>query len=202
MRKSQEEKEYNRFLEEFLKEKREELGRIIDDEFIKQKNEIKEGVLAELKSYLSPVPTHFVWEDDGCPYDHSGIIVEDGVVDLEQTVEDFLMFEYTGTKRPTFVSGSGWHYETYGDFVSQYTFEIGSDIISEKIKGFIEEHFKAALPEKLSKFYDHDAVFDCIYDDLYYECFDCVGWKFSYYEMVFEFLGIDIGNMVLSDFVG
>ena len=199
MRKTQEEKEYNRFLEEFLKENREDFCRSIDDEFERQKEEIKDGILDEIKSYLSPVPTHFVWEDDGCPYDHSGIIVEDGVVDLDQTVEDFLMLEYTGTKMPTFESGRGWNYETYGDFLSQYTFDIGSSIMVEEIQQFIEEQFKTELPKNLLQYYDYDGAFNYIYSDIYDIC---MAWKFFYYESVLEFLGTSIGKMLLSDLVG
>ena len=192
-------KDYDKFLEKFLKEHAEELCERVDAEFENQKEEIKASVLDEIKSYLSPVPTHFVWKDDGCPYDHSGIIVENGVVDLDQTVDDFLMFEYTGTKMPSFESGRGWNYETYDDFLSQYTFEIGSDIMVEEIQKFIEEQFKAELPENLFEFYDYDTAFDHIYNDIYD---NCIAWKFFYYEGVFEFLGTGIGDMLLSDLVG
>lgn len=61
------------------------------------------------------MPAHYEWECGPEYWDSSGELREDGVADEQQSVWNFLENEYTGAWTPTFVSGHGKSWTTYGD---------------------------------------------------------------------------------------
>ena len=67
-----------------------ELAKYVNKCFDSAKASIKNTLLDSIKSSLKPLPPHYDWEPGDCPYDHSGIIVQNGFVSLDQTVSEFL----------------------------------------------------------------------------------------------------------------
>lgn len=82
------------------------------------------------------------------------------------------------------MSGMGFSYDTYGDYISYDTLNFAYDIMFSTIKEFIEEHFNVKLTDKQI-------------DDIRFECNDFDGIYdnsttnlFFYWEYTIEFLGI------------
>lgn len=163
----------------------------VNEQFQIEKESIREKLLHEIKEYITPIPIHYKWEHDGCPYDDSGILEPNGTVNLNQTIAEFLENEYTGQKVATYISGSGFYYLNYGDELSYLTREIESDILERTTRKYLEELFDERIP---------DDVFEEIICDYHDDIYDnCLAFEFFSYEAAMEF--VDIGNMKLSDLV-
>ena len=133
----------------------------IEQEFRKKKKDLR-AYLAILIGHICSwgnMPEHFVWVNDNCPYDHSGILKEAGQIPKDISISDFLSKEYTGAKMPTFMSGRGWDYEKYNDELSYYTQEMAEDIM----KSVISRHVNFDSIDNDFLFYD--AIHDMFYDN-------------------------------------
>lgn len=150
---------------DFVNSNAELLARAVDDEFEAEKNKIRASVIEEIESYLDPVPPHYEWRHDGCPWDCSGELVERGVVSLDQTVSDFLEDEYSGRKEPTFERGRGWNYLTFGDDLSYVTANLGYDILLSVIRHQLEKYFGEPVSDEQlddikTECYDFDRIYE------------------------------------------
>lgn len=176
---------------EYVNSHVEEIAKYVNDCFEESKDSIREELIEIISGYLTPIPTHYVHEDDDNPYDHSGVIVEDGDVSLDQTISDFLENEYSGNQEATFMSHMGWNYNTYGDELSDETIRIAGDIMFPAIKRYIEKHFNISLSDE--EFEDiRFKCFDSIYDE-------CIASDFFFVAPAIEF--VNIGNIKLTDIV-
>lgn len=171
----------------------EEIAQHVDVRFEKNKAQIKSKIIEKIKGYITSLPVHFELERDDNPFDCSGVLVEDGDIDLNQTVVDFLQYEYTGNKTATYMSGMGWSYDTYEDELGYFTLEMALEIMLSTIREHIESHYYV----KLSDDEFEDIKFACYdFDDIYMAC---IANKFySSFEAI-EFVGI--GDMELSSLV-
>ncbi len=154
---------------------------------------IKVKMIRRIRDELSPIPVHYEMEFDYNPYDNSGILVEDGYISLDQTVEEFLENEYSGNKIATYERGRGWDYYTYEDEIRSDILTIIGDIMFPAIRRYIENHFGVNLSD--DEFYDIQS--ECFeFDDIYTnskasDFFDSVATA--------EFVGIQ--DMQLKDIV-
>lgn len=85
----------------------EKIVNAVNNNFKQSKEFIKAELIKTIKNFLNPIPKHYDWEVDYNPFDYSGVIVENGIIDLNQTVLNFLNEEYTGNKVATYLSGMG-----------------------------------------------------------------------------------------------
>jgi hypothetical protein len=163
----------------------------INEGFSNAKEFIKARILNEVRNYLVPVPEHYEWVRGQCTYDASGLLRKDGLISLNQTLSDFLENEYTGTSRPSYESGHGFFYDTYGDLLSQFTFELASDYMHQIINSIIEDRFDVSLTEDdLFTIRDNCDDYAPIYDA-------CIAYDFFWWEGAVDFC--DIRDMKLSD---
>lgn len=171
----------------------EDIGKIVNMQFEEAKGVIKAKLIEQIQVYLTPIPTHYKWEYDGCPYDYSGRLVENGTIDLDQTVSDFLESEYSGNTEATYVSRMGLRYNTYGDELSYETLNIACNIMLSSIHKQLEKHFEEKISTELfSEIREECDDFDDIYDN-------CLAFEFFSYEPAIEFAGI--GNIKLSQII-
>lgn len=101
---------------------------------------------------------HFKWKSDGCPYDHSGVVEQQGNIDQNITIGAFFD-EYTGERRATFESGHGWNYISYSEALTEDIPSIEFYIMKKAIKKKVDS-------EKLSQD-DWFDLMDEIHDPLY-----------------------------------
>lgn len=171
----------------------ESIVKLINNNFEKSKEFIKTKLINTLREFLDPIPKHYDWKVDNNPFDYSGVIVENGIIDLNQTILNFLNEEYTGNKVATYLSGMGWHYETYEDELQYTTMEIASNIMLTTIKDCIETEFSVKLSE--NEFEEiRDACLD--FDDIYS---DCKANDFFFSISAIQFVGIE--NIKLIDII-
>lgn len=165
-----------------------EIAEYVNSLFLAQKDVIREQILESLAAMLNPIPTHYEWRSNDCPYDYSGELYEDGKVSLEQTVSEFLESEYTGASRATYVSHYGLSYNTYGDSLSDDTLEIGCSIMTDGIKDFVQRN--AGIPcERFSREEFFDIKTECNEFDPIYD--ECRASDFFWATAAVEFAGID-----------
>ena len=170
-----------------------EIAKYVNDCFDNSKELIRAKLIKIIRGYLTSIPTHYVHMDDDNPYDHSGIIVEDGELSLDQTISEFLENEYSGNQEATYMSGMGWNYNTYGDELSEETIQIAGDIMHLAIQRYIEKHFSISLSDEEFE----DIRFKCDeFDPIYNEC---VASDFFWSEPAIEF--VNIGDIKLTDIV-
>lgn len=171
-------KQYNSYIREHL----DEIVKMIDDQFLLSKDFIRAKLIKEIKTYLSPIPVHYEWMYDGCQYDRSGILIEDGYIDINQTISEFLENEYNGNKTASFMSGCGFFYDTYGNELSYCTFEIAGDILYCTVRRVLEESYHTNLSDE-----SFEELMDEWHDEIYT---NCLAYDFFSYEPVIEFVGI------------
>ncbi|MGN0466865.1 MAG: hypothetical protein ACI4F9_11050 [Lachnospiraceae bacterium] len=165
----------------------------VNRQFEISKDWIKAKIIRKIREYLTPIPAHYEWEEDDCPYDHSGRIVKNGFVSLNQTIDEFLENEYSGNTEATYISGMGLQYNTFGNELSYYTIEIAGEIMYSSIGRHIEKHFNISLSDdELEAVRDKCGDFDRIYDI-------CLATDFFCYEAAIEFT--KIGNRKLYQVV-
>ena len=176
---------------EYVNTNTENIANYVTSCFEASKDLIRAKLIKEIKEYITPPPTHYVWEYDDNPYDCSGEIIEDGVVNLNQTVKEFLENEYSGNQEPTFTSGMGWHYNNYEDELHYYTIELAADIMNSAIRRCIETKFSVSLSDDdLEQIKESCDEFDEIYEN-------CTAFDFFCSCFAVEFVGIE--NMKLTD---
>lgn len=128
---------------------------------------------------------HYIWKDDGCPYDHSGIIIPHGKIDKNTTtVWEFLQFEYTGNKVATYESGLGFSYETYDEKISYDTLDIAYKIMCECVKKQLENKFQKNIPDN-----EIQEIMEECYDDIYP---DSIVYLFFNTQGALEACGVDM----------
>ena len=89
-----------------IEEDCENIAALVNIRFEEGKDLIRTQVLSKIKKMLTPVPPHFDWHYDGCPYDFSGALDKNGHVSLKQTVSSFLENEYAGYSTATYTPPS------------------------------------------------------------------------------------------------
>lgn len=174
---------------EYISEHAKEIGEKVNHQMCKSIDTIRNDFLEAIKEYLDPLPVHYEWQDDGCPYDFSGEMVKNGIVDLNQTVKEFLRHEYTGNKTATFVSGCGFSYDTYGDSLSYYTLERAEDVLHEVTRRELDLAFPNEITDVL-----YDQIMSFSHDDVYD---NCLAYEFFLWEPAIDFVGI--GDIKLSE---
>lgn len=137
------EEKYVNYISEHMKELSDEIEKAFED----KKDTFKKAFIEEIKDALIPVPVHYRWVDDGCPYDHSGELIEDGLIDLDQTLIEFLLFEYSGYKTPTFDSGCGFRYDYYHELIDRYTFDLSFHFTTDIMRNRLNEVFNDNIDE-------------------------------------------------------
>lgn len=176
---------------EYVDTNTENIANYVNSCFEESKDFIRAKLIREIRGYITPPPVHYVWKYDGDPYDSSGIVVKKGLVNLNQTIKEFLENEYTGNKEATYTSGMGWHYNNYGDELSYYTLEIAGDIMHSAIQRFLEKEFGVKLSDdEFERIRESCGEFDPIYDN-------CFASDFFWSEFAVEFVGIE--NIRLAD---
>ena len=175
----------------YIEDNNENISKKVNEQFELSKDFIRAKLLREIRDYLSPIPVHYEWAHDGCPYDYSGIIIEDGLVDTDQTISEFLENEYTGSKEATYISGMGFHHRHYGEDLSYLTLEIAGDIMRSSIRMQLKEAFNCKLSDTI--FSD---IMDICHDDIYD---NCIAYDFFSHEPAIEFVGI--GDRKLSQLI-
>lgn len=178
---------------EYVNSHVDEIAEYVNECFDRLKESIKARLIRRIKDELSPTPVHYEIKHVCAPYDHSGKLVEDGYISLEQTVGEFLENEYSGNKKATHESGRGWNYLTYGDEISCDTLDMASDIMFSAIRRHIENHFGENLSDdEFEDIRESCSDFDDIYED-------CKAYDFFCSMGAAEFVGIE--DMQLKDIV-
>lgn len=130
----------------YIKENTKMLVREVTDIFQAEKEEVAEELLSAIEEEAR-CAIHYKWEDDGCPYDFSGIIVEDGDIDASQSIRSFLENEKTGVRYPTFQSGCGFAYQNYNEAFSDNTREYAAKLVNRVLKEKLEEYFGSTISD-------------------------------------------------------
>lgn len=167
-----------------------EIAEYADKCLYEKKDLMRVQILEIIKGYLSGNPIHFEWKNNDNPYDKSGIIVENGKISLDQSVIHFLENEYSGNKEPSYESGMGWIYNTYGDELRYEIAQIIGYIVSEVIRKYIEEHFSITISDK--EFLDIEDSCDGFNDIFGTSVLE----KFLHYDYTIMYVGI--GDLLLS----
>lgn len=175
---------------EYVNSNVEDIANYVNTCFETSKDFLKMKLITEIRKYIYPLPIHYLWKPDENPYDCSGIIVEDGFINPNQTVIEFLENEYSGNKEATYISGMGWRYNTYEDELFSYTIELAADIMFPAICKCIEKEFSVSLSEDdFEQIKESCGEFDEIYDN-------CIASDFFFASLAIEFTGIE--NMKLT----
>ena len=123
------------YIEDHLKE----VCQAVDDKIEESSDEIEKQIFDYIKKHVKADTKHLEWDFDGCPYDHSGILVEKGTI-------------------------GGWHYECFEDLLSELTIDIAENILKKITRAFIEKHFGIQLNEDI-----FDEILDRVHDPIYYD---------------------------------
>lgn len=82
---------------QIVENNQEEIIKLVNNDFEENKKYIKTKILKEIRGYIENSDcVHYEWKRGDCPYDSSGILVENGTIDLHQTIYEFLNEEYCG----------------------------------------------------------------------------------------------------------
>lgn len=178
---------------DFINSHIDEIANYVNEKFDLLKDDFRDKIINKIKGYLDPLPAHYDLEDDGCPYDKSGVINEKGSISLNQTVSNFLEEEYTGSYEATYISGMGTSYNTYGDELHGDIIDIADEIMLLAIQKFVESYFGTEFTgAKFEEIKQSCGDFQDIYDS-------CIAADFFFWQSAIEF--VDIGDMKLFDIV-
>lgn len=177
-RKTAEEIEYDKRIEKYVKYIEENLSEVTDkvsDFFDERTNDISSIILRWIKASAANA-IHYEWEPDDCSYDSSGVIKEDGIIDKNISIMEFLENEYTGAKEATYTSGRGFHYTSYDDMFSYRTLELGEKMMRDAVKDFLNEKF---CSDNVDEKDAENVILEC-HDIIYDNCpatkfFTCAG---------------------------
>ena len=146
---------------------------------------IKAKLIRKIRKYITPLPAHYIWEPGDEPYDCSGVIVENGTINPNQTIGEFLENEYSGNRVSAYTSGMGWKYNTYEDELHYYTIELAGDILFPAIRRCIEAEFSINLSDD-----DFEQIkYECDGFDEIYE--NCIASSFFSGYAAIKFVGIE-----------
>jgi len=169
----------------FVEDNCQEIAEKVNRTFEERKEELYKELIKILQDTLEDGNlVHYEWSpysENGEYWDHSGSLQESGKIDLTQTVEDFLEYEYTGNWSPSYESGRGKNYDCYGNSLSYDTNEIGGDVMREVITDVLVKEF----PE-LSRDDCDDIIFDT-FDSIYDNCY---ARDFFFAEGAYEYVGL------------
>lgn len=178
---------------DFINSHIDEIADYVNEKFDLLKDDFRDKIINKIKGYLDPLPAHYNLEDDGCPYDKSGIINEKGSISLNQTVSNFLEEEYTGSYEATYISGMGTSYNTYGDELHGDIMDIADKIMLLSIQKFVESYFGIEFTDaEFEEIKQSCGDFQDIYDS-------CIAADFFFWQSAIEF--VDIGDIKLSDII-
>lgn len=171
-----------------IKQNEDEIAEYVNSLFLAQKDDIREQLLEDLAAMLDPIPTHYEWRSNDCPYDYSGELYEDGKVSLDQTVSEFLENEYTGAKRASYVSHCGFFFDKYGEPFSDGTLDIAWSIMTDGIKEFVEKKTGISCEQFTDDDFDEIQIECNSFDPIYMNCY-----AFDFFSAIppVEFVGID-----------
>lgn len=170
----------NRY-EKYIEAHAEEIAQLVNQDFENNKDELKIKVLHIIWGYIHPVPPHYIWVNS-CPYDIFGELKKDGMIDLNQTIAEFLEHEYTGNvnSSATYVSACKINWDTYGDRLGFDLQKRTEECLKFAFPDITNEEIEYAFNKKLDNVYGLSYVSD-----------------FFFYEKAIEFLGI--GDVLLKD---
>lgn len=167
----------------------------INKQFNESKIEIREDILNKIKDFLSPIPDHYRWKYDGCPYDFSGKLVKKRKINLDQTILDFLKNEYTGKREESHCRGFNdnfkYYFPKYKDLLIDFTIPYANNFVCQCIHKYLNIHFQTNISGT-----DFKNIMDecCIIDEIY--C-DSITEYFISAERLLKYL--KIGKMKLSE---
>lgn len=163
----------------------------INKKFEETKDYSRKHFIKIIASMIDKDTIHYEWipSNNWEPWDHSGELKKDGLIDLSQTIYSFLNDEYTGQWTPSYTPGSGKNYITYGDDLSYDTLNYANNILKNTVLHLLEEHFCEKIDGDL--FVD---IMDERFDDIYTSC---IASDFFCWEGAVDFY--DIGNYKLKD---
>lgn len=159
----------------YVREHLQEVIESVNTYFEESRGKIWNQILDEIRSYLISGPlVHYVWERGDCWNDVSGKLQKKGFVDLEQTISDFLISEFTGESIPTYESGKGRYYPTYGDDLEKATRLIGEKIMFDAVRAYFQNVLSYTIEEMIIDYVVrqcHDEIFDnsIAADFMYYD---------------------------------
>lgn len=162
--------------EEYIDTHTEEIAQLVNQDFEAKKDQIKSGVLRTIKEDIDAVPImHYIWVCGGRPYNASGRLKEDGEMDLNLTVAEFLE-EYTGCWHPTLG-----RWGTYGDSLAEDMIPLADKILRKRAVKCL----KSVFPDITNE--DAEDAIDRQFDEVYMSSYAS---DFFFGEAVVEFLGI------------
>lgn len=180
-------------LAQYINSNTEILAELINDYFDKKKIFFRNSIINTLRSYIEPLPAHYVWVRGDNVHDSSGKLIEDGKISLDQTISSFLENEYSGNTDATYEKGEGLHYNTYGDELQYEINELAGNIMGEAICEHIKDQFGVVLTDEDFE-YLQDACDD--FQDIYDEC---IVFDFFAYEAAIEFS--ELGGFTLMQLI-
>ena len=177
---------------EYVNNNTESIEAYVDTCFEEGKEFFRAKLVKLIKDSITPLPPHYILTHyNDPPYDHSGELVEKGIIDTSQTVEDFLANEYVGAWIATYEKGMGKEWPTYEDSFREDTLDWGNSTMISAIRKCIETEFSVSLSNDEFEQIAHGCNdFDDIIDNT-------KASDFFYPSMVAEF--VDILNLRLSE---
>lgn len=176
--------EYSTYIE-YVNSNTKNIANYVNSCFEMSKDFLKAKLIKKIREYINPLPIHYIIEFDGESYDYSGDIVENGFINLNQTIKEFLENEYSGNKEATYISRMGWRYNTYRDELHYDTIELAADIMFPAIRRCIEREFSIKLSEDdFEQIKESCGEFDEIYDN-------CIASDFFFGYPAIKFVGIE-----------
>ncbi len=118
----------------------------LDRTFHKNQEYIRYELLSKINDLLLPSLPHYEWFDDYCAYDNSGSLIQEGFINKELTVKDFLK-EYTGVQEYTGAFNYRYSYPTYERTIRSYCIEIEREQMREAVVSFLEDEFNEPITE-------------------------------------------------------
>lgn len=151
---------------EFIKENTMKIAEIADQIFEQSMDEAKEIIFDFVRDVMEKEPIHYTWQPDGCPWDSSGEVKEDGYIPFDITIQE-LLEEYNGQKSPSFTSGMGWLWNRLSDDLDEYVRDYSWQIMYECIENYVNEnaHIEGLTDQEMN-----EAILDS-YDDIYDNCY-------------------------------
>lgn len=138
----------------------------------------------------------YEWRPDNCPYDHSGDVYETGVINIDESVADFIE-EYDGGWKPTFESGRGKEFTRLEEGISEYLMMEPYNVSRRIIHNMLDDKFPGEI---------NDDNFQDILDELDWEISDMIddagGLNVLYYDGLIDYYGLSdqsVRNVIDKD---
>ena len=155
----------------------------VNEKFEETKDFSRQHFIKIIADMVDKDTIHYEWEPNPYePWDSSGELVPSGFIQLDQTVDSFLDNEYTGQWMPTYESGCGKRYETFGDRLSFDTQEYSETIMRTVVRRVLEEAFSETMD---------DDIFDDVMGEKHDDIYDmALTTDFFFWENMTEYYGI------------